>query len=122
MDRHLKHGLVFAVVCTVALLMLNMIAWAGVETAATISYAVLIPFAWLWGLLGIPACQAIGYIGIIILLVPVYYLIIGFIVGFLLSLLVERIRTKKEEKHYSKQSPQDLNNGSPGCSEAEPGD
>jgi len=96
------------------LLVLNMIAWTGVETAATISNVVLIPLAWFWDLIGVSGCQAIGYIVFIVLSIPVYYLFIGFIVGFLFSILLEKILMKIEEGRYRKQSPKDLNNGSPG--------
>ena len=114
MGEHLKHGLIFAVVWTVDLLMLNMVAWTGVQTAAAISNALLVPLAWFWDLIGVSGCQAIGYIVFIVLSIPVYYLFIGFTVGFFFSLLIETILTKIEERRYRKQSPKDLNNGSPG--------
>ena len=102
MEEHLKHGLVFAVLLTVALLMLNAVAWTGVETATTISRFTLLPLMWFWDLLGISGCQAMGHLVFIFLSIPVYYLLVGFIIGFLFSLCMETILTRKEEKRYSK--------------------
>ena len=122
MEEHLKRGFIFAVVCAAVLLFLNMMAWTGVEWAKIVSGVVLAPLSWFWDLLGISGCQAMGHIVFIFLSIPVYYLIVGFFVGFLYSLLIETIFAIKEAKRYPKQSPKDLNNGSPGCSETEPGD
>ena len=97
MEEHLKHGLIFAVVCAGTLLVLNMIALTGEEAAVVISNVVLVPFSWFWDLLGIPACQVMGHIVLLVSLVLAYYLIIGFAVGFLFSMLIEMILAKKAE-------------------------
>ena len=113
MEQHLKHGFIFAVVLTAVLLILNMMAWTGVGWATVISNIVFIPLAWFWETIGVSACQAIGYIVFIILSVPIYYFIIGFLIGTLMSAIFETILMKKEERRYSNQSPKDLNNSSP---------
>ena len=90
MEEHLKHGFIFAVVCAVMLLFLNMMAWTGVEWAVVVSNAVLVPLSWFWDLLGISGCQALGHLVFLFLSIPVYYLFMGFFIGFFTHFLLKQ--------------------------------
>lgn len=115
MEKHLKNGLIFAVVFTVVFLTLNTIVLTGKnepKILSDISNVMLVPLAWFWDLIGVSACQAMGYIVFIILSVPVYYFIIGFFTGVLFSAVIEAVITAKENKRYSKGSSELENDSS----------
>ena len=116
MEKHLKNGLIFAVVFMFVFLILEAIAWTGEqETFITaITYTATIPLMWFLDLIGLSGCQAMGLenLALIILSIPLYYLTVGFFIGFLFSALIEAIVTAKERKCYSKSSPRELENKS----------
>ncbi len=98
-QRHLKAGLICAIVSVIVFTSLGVIGWAcGEGILLDVSTVILIPLGRFWELIGISGCQAMGNLVFIILSIPVYYFILGFLIGFPFSVLGEIIDTLNERR------------------------
>ncbi len=91
-ELHFKKAVVCGFVLTGGLLFFNMLAYCSkVELFAKISSSFLIPLAWIWELFGVYGCTAMGYLVYIILSVPLYYFLCGFLIGYFYSVAAYKI-------------------------------
>ena len=98
-QRHLKAGLICATLSVFVFTSLGIIGWAcGEGILLDVSAVILIPLSKFWEFMGISGCQAMGHLVFIILSIPVYYFILGFVIGFPFSALIEVIDIIKEHK------------------------
>ena len=114
MERHLKTGLVFAIVFTFFLIIQGAISLTGSGKTflGSIAYAVSIPLVWFWNLFGFLGDQVMGHLVFLVLSAIVYYFSVSFFVGVLFSAVIEAVITAKENRHYSKASSELENDSS----------
>jgi hypothetical protein len=115
-NKHVRSGFVGGIILPIVILPLPLLLsrYHGVffwDAIAVVFKMIVRPFGLLEKILNISGWPLEDHFRM--LFIVVYLFILGFVVGVLISYL--------KGLFCSTQSPKDLNNGSPGCSETEPG-